>query len=77
MPKELAHLNTQPTVDKDGKPIVDEEGGITIQPIKGFVVKTKDENGQKVFINMTSHEAVDSFENKPIPAEPGKEVDPD
>ena len=33
----------------------------------GFVVKTKDQNGQKVFINMTSHELVDSFEEKPIP----------
>lgn len=38
-----------------------------IQPIPGFVVKTKDKTGQKVFINMTTHELVDPFEEKPIP----------
>jgi hypothetical protein len=31
------------------------------------VVKTKDANGQKVFINMTSHELIDPFEEKKIP----------
>ena len=30
----------KPQVDKDGNPIIDEEGGCTIQPTKGFVVKT-------------------------------------
>ena len=47
----------------DGKPLVDSEGGTTIQPTKGFVVKTKDvKTGGKMFINMTSHEIVDPFE---------------
>jgi hypothetical protein len=31
------------------------------------VVKTKDKTGQKVFVNMTYHEIVDEFEEKPIP----------
>ena len=39
-----------------------------IQPESGFVVKTKDKDGQKVFINMTQHELIDAFEEKPIPA---------
>ena len=55
--------------DANGKPIIDEEGGAMIQPEAGFVVKTKDKNGQKVFINMTSHELVDPFEEKPITQE--------
>ena len=38
----------------DGKPMVDPEGGMTIQPRKGFVIKTKDvKTGGKVFLNMT------------------------
>ena len=37
-----------------------------IQPNPGFVVKTKDKTKQKVFINMTNHELVDPFEEKPI-----------
>ena len=49
----------------DGKPIIDSEGGTVIQPTKGFVVKTKDVNsGGKMFINMTSHEHVDPFEQQ-------------
>ncbi len=48
---------------KDGKPVIDSEGGTVIQPSKGFVVKTKDMNtGGKLFINMTQHEIVDNFE---------------
>lgn len=38
-----------------------------IQPQPGFVVKTKDKAGAKVFLNMTSHELIDPFEEKPIP----------
>lgn len=37
----------------------DSEGGTTIQPKQGFVVKTKDDSGNKIFINMTSHECVE------------------
>lgn len=51
----------------DGKPQMDEEGGVTIQPEPGFVVKSKNQHGGKVFVNMTKHEIVDPFENKPIP----------
>ncbi|CDW72984.1 protein kinase domain protein [Stylonychia lemnae] len=54
-------------VDANGNPIIDAEGGAMIQPQPGFVVKTKDKNGQKVFINMTTHDLVDPFEEKPIP----------
>ena len=31
------------------------------------MVKTKDQHGGKVFVNMTHHEVVDPFEEKPIP----------
>ena len=41
---------------------------MVIQPNKGFVVKTKDvRTGGKMFINMTSHEHVDPFEQKAVP----------
>ena len=66
IPSELAEFSEQ-NVDKNGKPIIDKEGGAIVQPTQGFVVKTKDQNGNKVFINMTSHELVDEFEEKPIP----------
>lgn len=52
---------------RDGKPYIDPEGGCTIQPNPGFVVKTKDQNGQKIFVNMTSHELVDPPEKKFLP----------
>jgi hypothetical protein len=59
--------NYENFVDANGKPLVDAEGGAIVQPTAGFVVKTKDKNGEKVFINMTMHELVDEFEEKPIP----------
>ena len=45
MPPELAPIlgggqGATPGVDKDGKPIIDEEGGAVVQPTPGFVVKT-------------------------------------
>ena len=52
---------------REGKPYIDPEGGCTIQPEPGFVVKTKDQNGQKIFVNMTSHEMVDPPEEKHLP----------
>ena len=52
---------------KDGKPYVDPEGGWLIQPKPGFVIKTKDKDGQKIFVNMTSHELVDPPEKKYMP----------
>ena len=57
-------------VDANGDPIVDAEGGATVQPEKGFVIKTKDINtGGKVFINMCQHEFVEPFCQKYIPAQ--------
>jgi hypothetical protein len=52
---------------RDGKPYIDPEGGCTIQPAIGFVIKSKDQHGQKIFINMTSHELVEPPEEKHIP----------
>jgi hypothetical protein len=37
----------------------DEEGGLVITPIQGCVVKTSDSNGQKIFINVTSHDKIE------------------
>lgn len=65
-PPELASFQEKYT-DEKGNPIVDSEGGAVIQPEAGFVVKTKDKDGQKVFINMTEHEMIDAFEEKKIP----------
>lgn len=73
MPKELESLlgpggmPQQPGVGPDGKPIIDEEGGCMIQPNPGFVIKTKSQNYGKIFVNMCSHEMVDSFERKSVP----------
>lgn len=40
---------------------VDAEGGITVQPDPGFVVKTRDtQSGQKVFLNIVSNEHVEA-----------------
>ena len=59
---------------KDGKPVVDKEGGMVIQPEKGFVVKTKDVNTKgKVFVNMTKHDHVDPFEQTAVTDEQQKE----
>jgi len=59
--------------DEKGNPILDAEGGWFIQPEKGFVVKTKDQTGQKVFLNMTSHDHIDPFEERAVPLEQQKE----
>jgi hypothetical protein len=55
--------------DANGNPIIDDEGGAVIKPELGFVIKTKDQSGQKIFVNMTHHSLVESWEAKPIPAE--------
>ena len=36
----LSNLASKPNVGPDGKPIPDAEGGVMIQPEKGFVFKT-------------------------------------
>lgn len=47
---------------------LDSEGGMTITPSKGYVVKTSDlSSSEKVFINICSHEIVDLPEQKDLP----------
>jgi hypothetical protein len=47
---------------------LDSEGGLTITPNKGYVVKTTDiSTGEKVFINICSHDIVDLPEQKDLP----------
>jgi hypothetical protein len=77
MPKELQGLfggNTGAGAvpnqkNPDGSPVLDAEGGTLIQPDKGFVVKTKDRTGAKIFINFTKHELIDPFEETAVPLE--------
>jgi hypothetical protein len=38
----------------------DEEGGLVITPTENYCIKTQDANGQKVFLNITSHEKVEA-----------------
>lgn len=68
MPERLSHLQENFN-DADGNPIIDDEGGAVIQPNQGFVIKTKDSTGQKIFINMTYHDLVDKIEEKSVTAE--------
>ena len=51
--------------DPDNLPL-DKEGGVIIIPDKGFVFKTKDRQGGKVFINITHHPLIDKLEQKEI-----------
>ena len=44
--------------DANGNPIIDEEGGAVIQPKAGFVIKTKDTTGGKVFVNFTFEHSI-------------------
>ncbi len=46
---------------------IDPEGGKMIQARPGFVVKTRDVNGEKVFVNMTMHEVIEAPEQKSLP----------
>ena len=68
MPKLLQQMEAKHT-DADGNPIIDEEGGATIQPNPGFVVKTKDDTGQKVFINVLHHDLVEPMQEQHIAPE--------
>eukprot|EP01016_Furgasonia_blochmanni_P027465 TRINITY_DN2896_c0_g2_i4.p1 TRINITY_DN2896_c0_g2~~TRINITY_DN2896_c0_g2_i4.p1 ORF type:complete len:194 (-),score=32.75 TRINITY_DN2896_c0_g2_i4:45-626(-) len=43
---------------------LDAEGGIVVEPGHGFVLKTKDKTGEKVFINFTHHFIIDEPEEK-------------
>lgn len=60
MPEALKNMQHQPKyTDENGKPIIDEEGGAYIQPNAGFVIKSKDKSGEKVFVNIVQHEVID------------------
>ena len=44
--------------------LLDDEGGIVIEPTMEFVIKTYDQNKEKVFINVVSHDIIDLPEEK-------------
>ena len=44
--------------------LLDEEGGIVIEPTMGFVIKTTDQKKEKIFINVVSHDIIDLPEEK-------------
>lgn len=44
--------------------MLDPEGGITIEPDHGFVIKTYDNHREKIFINVVQHEIIDMPEEK-------------
>jgi len=53
---------------------VDSEGGITVKPDPGFVVKTRNtQTGQKVFINITSNEHIEAPHMKTMAELEGEE----
>jgi hypothetical protein len=54
----MQNLNTQGTKSSPDQP--DEEGGLVITPIPCCVIKTSDSNGQKIFINVTSHDKIEA-----------------
>ena len=39
--------------------LLDDEGGIMIEPEMGFVIKTFDQHKEKIFINVTKHDIID------------------
>jgi hypothetical protein len=44
---------------------MDSEGGVMVTPEKGYVIKTADEeNGIKVFLNMTTHPIIEAPEQQ-------------
>ena len=44
--------------------LLDEEGGIVIEPTMGFVSQTTDQKKEKIFINVVSHDIIDLPEEK-------------
>lgn len=44
--------------------LLDGEGGITVEPSFGLVFKTRKKTGEKFFINLVTHHAVDEPEEK-------------
>ncbi|KRW98808.1 hypothetical protein PPERSA_10579 [Pseudocohnilembus persalinus] len=49
---------------KNYEEFLDKEGGITIQPDNGTVYKSREESGEKFFINLVSHPAIEPPEEK-------------
>ncbi|CAD8201092.1 unnamed protein product [Paramecium octaurelia] len=66
------HLKTKPLTDaeylklKDIQEYLDQEGGMMIEPTPHFVLKAFDQNGEKVFFNVTAHSVVDAPEEKQL-----------
>ena len=51
---------------KEGE--LDSEGGMYVTPAKGYVIKTTDtKSGEKVFLNICSHDIIDAPEEKELP----------
>jgi hypothetical protein len=73
MPPEIAEMQQMQAErynDEHGNPIIDEEGGAVIQPLEGFVVKSKDTaSGEKVFVNMTHHSIVEGITEQAVTPE--------
>jgi hypothetical protein len=76
MPKELEEVakslgggGLEKHTDADGNPIIDDEGGAVVQPLAGFVVKTKDQTGEKVFVNMTHHSILEGMKAQAVTPE--------
>ncbi|CAD8191087.1 unnamed protein product [Paramecium pentaurelia] len=65
-------LKTKPLTDseylklKDIQEYLDQEGGMMIEPTPHFVLKAFDQNGEKVFFNVTAHSVVDAPEEKQL-----------
>lgn len=68
--EKLQQMQMDRYTDEHGNPIIDEEGGAVIQPLEGFVVKSKDvRSGEKVFVNMTHHSIVEGIQEQAVTPE--------
>ena len=63
MEKNKPHTSQEYLEDPENIPL-DKEGGIIIVPDRGFVFKTKEKYGGKVFLNITHHPIIDPPEQK-------------
>lgn len=75
MPEALKNLSTTPKyTDDEGNPIIDDEGGAYIQPEPGFVIKTKDKAGEKVFVNIVQHKLVEGLQEQILTPEEARKL---
>ncbi len=49
---------------KNLEELLDEEGGLLVEPNPALVFKGRDKNKEKIFVNVTEHELVDEPEEK-------------